>query len=432
MRCAFLILVTSLLPMMATELTVKDLPSLADLKMSQWNSGNPLARYVATLDLEKVYESESRSQDFWQNFANLAPFLGDVEGAMKARTIVWPSQPLIDESLLKSSLHGYRPVSAVNYILDEAKTSNVIMVGEEHMDSQTRCLLLPLLRGLKSRGYEYFAAETFCSDLAETNRSGYTVRSTGFYTQDPIFAQAVNEAIKLGYRLQPYECIDEPAEIKAADHITRQNYREFTQAKNLKERIFDKDPKAKVLVWGGRGHVYKELTDKTIDSTQQWQPMAYRFKQITGIDPFCVFLPSQTELGSREKETSEFKFAAQKGWLKNPSVLVATAGDGYFGKWGCIEVFFPRQKFRRGRVDWLARDLGRVAVKIPATCISEHRLQLAQAYGINQIENAVPIDRVLIRPGLPVPVLMLPKQGQFVIRVIDASGKMNNEAVVRT
>ena len=141
--------------------------------------------------------------------------------------------------------------NAVQAIIDAVGDTKAVLIGEEHHPPQTRTLLAPLLRALKPRGFKYLAVETLNDDVSATQKQGYPTDETGTYTRDPVFAEALREAVQLGYTLVPYESIPADRTLSPSAH---QEARELGQARNIKERIFDKDPAAKALVWGGRSH----------------------------------------------------------------------------------------------------------------------------------------------------------------------------------
>ncbi len=394
---------------------------------------NPLVPYetAAQIRLNLCPEPDDAT-GFWQSYANFGPFIGDITGTMQAFARVRSKPPAHDGPLLKSVLDDYQAIDAVSYVAERAAKHQFVMLGEEHMDPQSRSLLVPMLRVLHSLGYRYFAAETFNGSLDSTIKAGHTVMETGFYTRDPVFAEAVNEAIKLGYTLVSYESTDEPEEIKKAGEPKRSNFREMRQAKNLQERILNKDPNAKVLVWAGRGHVYLDLLEsqRVQNQDEVWQPMAYLFSKLTGQQPLSLILCQQLETQNPDKETMEYKYAAARGWLKHPTVFVKH--DSPYNERGAAHVFFPRQKFSNGRVDWLATEIGRVEYPIPQKVLFQKGIQLVRAYVEGQSKQSVPVDCVLIHENEPAPPMMLPRHGKFVLRATDSQGRTNGDAVVET
>ncbi len=408
-----------------------ELSSLLTEFQEKQNESKLLALYdLAEIIGSKLAPIGNDKTGFWQDYANIAPFVGDLQGGMFAFSQTAFKSPAEDGPLIASFLDEYAPVDAVKYVSQNCSSFQFVMLGEEHMDSQTRCLLLPLLRELRSRGFKYFAAETFNSPLDETVRLGYTIRDTGYYTRDPIFAEAVNEAIKLGYILVPYESKDEPVELKEASPIRKTNYREMTQAKNLQNLILKKDPRAKVLVWAGRGHVYTEMPDTTKSAEDEtWQPMAYLFHKLTGIRPLSLIL-RELEMYSPEKESSKYKYAAAKGWLKHPTVFLKNGQA--FEECGAAVVFFPRQKIEGGRPDWFQSELNRAAVEIPRDALFQKGNQLAQVFETGRTKEAMPLDCILVKKNEPVPLLMVPKNGHFLLRITNSQGESKEIPVKRS
>lgn len=394
---------------------------------------NPLIPYETASKIRKMLcpEAEDRT-GFWQSYANFSAFFGDIKGTMQAFARVCSKRPAENGPLLNSVLDDYRPLEAVKYVTERAANRQFVMLGEEHMDPQSRCLLLPMLKALRPLGYKYFAAETFIAPLDSTNQAGQALNETGVYVRDPIFAEAVNEAIRLGYILVAYESDNEPEEIKKAGEPKRSNFREMSQARNLQERILKKDPAAKVIVWAGRGHVYTELIEPktTKNEDEVWQPMGYLFRKLTGQQPLSLVLCHQLEMAIPDRESSEYKYAANKGWLKHPTVFVR---DGKpYDDCGAAQVFFPRQNFSNGRADWLQTELGRVECQIPQQILFRDGRQLVQAFVDQASKDAVAIDCVLIDENEPPPPLMLPRHSKFKIRAIDKQGRSNGEAFVET
>jgi hypothetical protein len=419
-------------PQDAPGVKLPELPNPFILKKDELMAGNPLAQYVEMLRLEPDYLKDVKlleayngqplppgmASSYVQARATVEGNLGAIQRSLKSQTIGWfynkPKKPITS-----SELDKLKPVDAVGFIAKQGETHNWIMLGEEHMKPQTRSILSPLLRELQKKGFTYFAAETFYDNVASLTSAGYPTWDSGYYLQDPVFAEAVREAIRLGYKLVEYEKGDQPKDPPADDPWFGQNYREHGQAENLKTRIFDKDPKAKVLVWAGRSHVIKQ-SSKQPDG--EFRPMGYEFKRMTGVDAFAAYLPTYVEAGGPEWEQPLFKYVNAKGWVKKPTVFVDKAGAAYGAVDDAVAVFFPRTTYERGRPDWLRRDVGRVPVEIPSSFLKGEGLMLAQAWLEGEPVQAVPVDQVLIVPGDPVPVLMLPKGRRCWFRVIDGAG----------
>ncbi len=395
-----------------------------DLKKNEMLAGNPLAVYIEMVRLEKAYDADLAMRGtYWQARGTYAAYMGDTVEADKDWNLVINDLP--SPNVFKSSpLEGYRPEDAVAAIARAARKHRWVMVGEEHLKPQTRTILPDLLRTLRKQGFRTLAVETLRAGepLAATQRTGTVTYSTGGYTADPVFAAGIREAVRLGYRLVPYEAEEPPKETSPGDPYFAMNFRETVQAQHLKERIFDKDPTAKVLVWAGRAHVSE--VPETIEEGRLWTPMACVFKRLTGEDPLSIYTGTYAEQAERRFERPLYRWATDHGLVKRPTVFVRSDGKAY-GDVFDMQIFWPRTTWIESRPDWLLRELGRRLSPIPTTLVRDTGLQLAQAFHEGEPATAVPIDQVIIRPDAPVPSFMLPKKGRFWIRVLDKDGKEN-------
>jgi hypothetical protein len=397
------------------------------LKYEEFKAGNPLAMYAEQLRLEREFFADAAlKSSYLQARGTVASYLGDVLSANRDWNLAFPP-PSARGPVLTTQIDGMHPVSALDVITRAADRHRWIMFGEEHLKPQTRSLLIPVLRALKKKGFRYLAAETFNANVAETVRGGFPTYETGTYTADPVFAAGVREAIRLGYTLIPYEEIGKPTEVPKDDPEFLQNFREHGQAKHLKERIFDKDPHAKVIVWAGRAHIL-EVENVNPDKSV-WRPMAHEFRKLTGEDPFTVYLATYTEQSERRYERPEYKYATDRGLVKQP-VIFASRDGKFFGSPFDVQVFFPRTTLVYGRPDWLVREMGRKVMPLPSNLIKTEGVQLAQAFKQSEPVTAIPLDQCLLLPGEPVPALMLPPGETYQVRVIDTAGVESGRTTV--
>src|SRR5437588_10775025 len=107
----------------------------------------------------------------------------------------------------------------------------------------------------------------------------YPDSQSGFYTLDPVFASAVRTAKDLGYKLIAYET-------KERGPAGDGSFGDRTQAENIKARVFDRDPQAKVFIVAGRLHASEEL------AADGWTPIAAVLKRRTGITRLTSFAPT--------------------------------------------------------------------------------------------------------------------------------------------
>ena len=307
---------------------------------------------------------------------------------------------------------AFAPVAAVDAIARAAADRRAVFVNEAHHVPQHRLLTLALLARLREQGYRYFAAETFSQEDPALNDRDYAVNSTGFYSNEPLFAQVVREARRLGYTLVPYE----------AKTPASQDERERGQAQNLKERIFDKDPQAKVLVHAGYAHI--EESGLLGDAP----PMAMRFRELTGIDPLTVDQTMMTERTRPELEVGTYRELEAKFKFSEPT-LFTVEGELWSARPGVVDatVFRPRTEYRKGRPGWLFA-LGRSEVPVPTEFCVTVSPCVVEARVAEEPPDAVPVDALMIdKPGDAI-VLALPV-GRYRIDAKNASGKIHKSHI---
>jgi hypothetical protein len=131
----------------------------------------------------------------------------------------------------------------------------------------------------------------------------------GGYLAQPEMRRMIEGAEELGWKLIPYETRRYPVE---------PNDREEDQARNLVDALARLPAAAPLLVWCGIGHLWKE------PPREEWTPMACRFWEMTGIEPFSI---DQTV-------TVEFDPDATGAWhrlgLQETSRLEAVGGTAGF------------------------------------------------------------------------------------------------------
>jgi hypothetical protein len=377
-------------------------------------AGNVLAQVELLRKLREEFKESRGVQDAsGQLLGTLLSFLGRPREAQELFDNL-PHDSSQPKRKAPAPPANFSPVAAVDAITRAAADRRAVFVNEAHHVPQHRLLTLALLARLREHGYQYFAAETFSQEDPALNDRPYAINSTGFYTLEPVFAQVVREARRLGYTLVPYE----------AKNPGSQNERERGQAQNLKERIFDKDPQAKVLVHAGYAHI--EESGLLGDAP----PMAVRFRELTGIDPLTIDQTSMTERSRAEVEVGTYRELESKHKFRDPTIFV---GDG--GMWssrpGVVDatVFLPRTEYRKGRPGWLFA-LGRSEVPIPAEFCAAVSPCVVEARIAEEPAEAVPVDALLVeKPGDQI-VLALPA-GRYRVDVKDANGKVVRSETIR-
>ena len=140
---------------------------------------------------------------FGQYMSWYQTFIGDYPGAHESYSI----RQLAARDDAPSPLGGdWSPKPALDAIAGLARGRKAIFLNEAHNVPITRSLTVQLLPRLRAEGYTYFAAETlYESDAEGLRQRGYPIPKSGFYTMEPIAAEMVRSAIRLGFKIVAYE-----------------------------------------------------------------------------------------------------------------------------------------------------------------------------------------------------------------------------------
>jgi len=198
----------------------------------------------------------------------------------------------------------------VDVITKLAADRRIVLINEAHHNAHTRTLTLALLPRLRKLGFTYFAAEALGENDPGLMQRGYPLKTSGTeYLEEPLYGDIVREAIRLGFILVPYDSseIDPQA-------------RDAAQAATLFQKVFAKDPKARLFVHAGYAHIDK--ASGRLDSTT---PMAAQLKKLTGFDPLSI---DQTQfLESGEGDFDDYHLLIQRFPTQSAEVLINRATE---------------------------------------------------------------------------------------------------------
>lgn len=222
---------------------------------------------------------------------------------------------------------------ARNYILEQARSTSLVVVNEAHHVGAHRRFTLSLLAGLYEQGYRYLGMEALYD--SGINERRFAVQESSYYTRAPEFGELIYEAMQLGFELFGYE----------ASPDQQGSEREQAQADNIQQFI-QSHPSGKVLIHCGYAHAFE-------NEYKPWgRAMAGRLKTLTGIDPFTV---DQTMFLERA-------LPEHNPWLMRlnprgrPVVMLDSTGHPYRGEAAVpqtdIVVVHPRTYFLHGRPTW--------------------------------------------------------------------------------
>jgi hypothetical protein len=376
--------------------------------------GNPLTKLDALRALEAEYAAKGPAarSAIAVRILTVAPEVGNYEEALRYADIAYGTSAM-GRRAGADELKGYRPVDALNALARAAEAAQVVMINEAHHVPQHRAFTIGLLKKLRNRGFTHFATETLYEKDTQLNERGYPTAQTGYYTGEPVYGDLIRIALRLGFRVIPYE----------VEGATNPDERERGQARNLVERILKDDPKARILIHAGYAHIDESGADRVGAIT-----MAQRFKETTGIDPLTIEQTEMTEHNSRELEHPLYRHVLERGLVTRPTVFRKARGELWMQERGRHDVtlFHPRSRplgrDAGGRPDWLRLGGSRGPYRLPKDVCGAERRCLVRARLASEPADAIPIDQLEVLAERQAAALMLPA-GEFIIEVQDPEGR---------
>lgn len=311
-------------------------------------------------------------------------------------------------------LENYKAVNAVEEISKLAGEHRAIFINEAHHVPQHRAFTHQLLQKLFNQGYRYFAAETLePKDIGIIEQKERMLS----YINEPEYADLIRTAVRIGYKIIPYEQLASEQISMSQDAESNRksiNNREQAQAENLKEKIFDKDAKAKVLVHAGYDHILEQ-------EHMGFEMMAARFKKITGIDPLTIDQVGMMERGIFNRSNPYYKFIIEK-LSPEETILLKSSKKHYWtsqDKKGKVDlqIFHPKTHYLNDRASWKSLAGARKAITIHLEAPIDG---MAEVF-LSGEKNGVPIDRVFTDVQSTSLTFYLPP-GDFEIIISDETG----------
>ena len=341
-----------------------------------------LAQYAAMRDAYRADKNKAFRIVFGQYLSWYQSFVGDYTGAHDSYSI--RQLPAADDG--PSPLGGgYQPRPALDAIAELAKGRKAVFFNEAHNVPLTRTLTVQLLSKLRAEGYDYFAAETLYSSDTELARRGYPVAKTGFYTMEPICAEMVRTALKLGFKVVAYE----------SEREGNGDIREHDQAKNLYERVFKADPNARVVVNAGYAHIQEN--GKYLGG----RSMAQHFARLSGIDPLTI---EQTMMMEHPPGTESHPYYLAVLAQRHPTAAIVfenAKGEPWSLKPKAydVSVVFPATPGGDERPAWAELGGLRKPYFVAGDFCQRQFPCLVEARYADEGDDAVPADRLVLDPA---------------------------------
>ena len=317
---------------------------------------------------------------FGQYLSWYQTFIGDYPDAAASFSIKQAALPDDRPSPLTGN---FTAEPALKAIPELASHYQAVFFNEAHNVPLTRTLTVQLLGKLRAEGFDYFASETLYQTDTGLQSRGYPVKGSGFYTEEPIYAEMVRTALKLGFKVIAYEATSDATG----------DAREAEQARNIYRQVFKRDPKAKLVVNAGYAHIQESgvyLGGKS---------MAEHLHRLSGIDPLTVEQTMLLPHASSEDDHPIYTQVMQQLKPQEPIVFVGKGGKPWSLRQGYdVSVFFPPQTIRRGRPTWLSLGGERLPYYVSGERCNHSYPCLVQARYASEGDDAIPADRLVLDP----------------------------------
>jgi hypothetical protein len=270
------------------------------------------------------------------------------------------------------------------------------MLNENHRTPCQRIFAARLAQALRPLGYDTLAMEALATHPApvagELKRRGYPVLSDGFYIRDPAFGFFIRRSLELGYTPLAYEA-------DASDRHDADAFRSRERGQAMKLSAYLRaHPKAKLLVYGGGGHLVEQPLADGSKMMGQW------FREMSGVDPLTIdqnrLQPGtalRRHLIGRQVRSDSMLFQGSA-----PLVVGSMAGRVD------MQVLPMSADLSNGRPRCLLGG-GRNPVRVAMGARSTDE-RLVQAFGRNDRPDAVPLDQTIVGFDGRRPRLFLPSR----------------------
>ena len=283
----------------------------------------------------------------------------------------------------RSPLDDYTARPALEAISKLAKGHQLVLLNEAHNVPLTRTLTVQLLPALRAQGFNYFAVETLYQSDKDLTARGYPVADSGFYTAEPVSAEMVRTALKLGFHVIGYEALSDATG----------DAREAEQARNIYRDVFQRDRHARLVVEAGYAHI--QQTGAFLGG----QSMAEHLHDLSGIDGLAVEQTMLTPHPNADDDHPLYAAIVQRLQPAEPIVFENAAGKPWALRNGySVSVIFPQQRLHRGRPTWLSLGGLRRAYVVNGDRCAEHFPCLVEARYANEGDDAIPADRLVLDP----------------------------------
>ena len=298
---------------------------------------------------------------------------------------------------------------AKKLITKRAEDFHFLLINEAHYCAQHRLFTASLLKPLWEKGYRYLALEALDNNFVdyELQKRGYPILGTGYYIQESTFSNLVRKALKIGYKLIPYETkLDNDGTLRDKD-----------QAQNIFNNTLKIDSVGKVLVHAGYDHIVEV-------GNMNYDPMGSQLKKIAAQEILTVEQRVMTGFSSAVKSHPYYKYVIENYTFKDPIVFHNKDNEilvdpVHFVGGIDIQVYHPITKYFNNRPIWLLTKNKKV-IMLPKE-FNEFNGFLIQAVKKGENNKAIPFDQFIVKTEKKSLFL---ENGEYELRLIDCEGTL--------
>lgn len=379
-------------------------PESAAVKYAIWGDHYKSLHY-ATINEEAKVDFNNGS---FIKVADSLPMAQLIDALLKDPDKQFLAELLLGDHTPEGVFKNAQAIDAIEYILDQVLNHNFILLNEAHYSSQHREFATSLLGELYNHyGFRYLAIEALSLNDSLLEKRGFANIHTGYYTQDPSLGNMVNEALRIGYKLIPYE----------SSRYSHGSLRDLDQAHNIIKQTKAQDPSSKVLIYAGYSHINECCLD------DPYTPLGAHLKKIIGEEILTIDQVEMSGLLAREKENQYYRyiFNTSGNHISSASIFLNQKGVPILTPLGKnhidLQVYHPRTQFVNGRPSWLVRN--RNFYPVPVN-LKKWKGNLLSIVNFHHPEDAVPVDQFIIDDEK----FILLSPGRYRARIFNCAGEI--------
>ncbi|HXH98945.1 MAG TPA: hypothetical protein VNI52_01665 [Sphingobacteriaceae bacterium] len=312
---------------------------------------------------------------------------------------------MINPASLDKTFASAKKLDADSLIVKLSKNYHFLLINEAHYSSQNRAFTHSLLKPLWEIGYKYLALEALGYDDTLLVERGTPIVNTGYYLRDPVFSAMVRDAIKIGFKLVPYESRGD----------FQGTLRDKEQAANIYSQTFKKDTVGKVLIHAGYSHIAE-------DGDSSYLPMGAQLKHLVNQDLLTVDQVNMVGVNPDRLHPS-YAYAKNNFTFNKPTVFINSDEkiivDPVNKASIDVQVYHPFTVFKYERPTWLLFDPRSRFVNI-ASALRNYKGHLLQVLNPGAGKTEIPIDHIVINDHKA----LILKPGDYMIRIINRQGDL--------